>query len=54
MSHQQMKAIASQVPTTMDELAECGLPKNVQNTYGERLIRNVNAYIESKNLQSYL
>jgi hypothetical protein len=54
MSHQQMKAIASEAPTTMDELAGCGLPENVQKTYGERLLKNVNAYIDSENLQSSL
>jgi hypothetical protein len=54
MSFQQIKAIASEAPTTMGELAECGLPENVQKAYGERLLKNVNAYIESEGLQSYL
>jgi hypothetical protein len=54
MNHQQLKTIAANLPTTMDELATCELPENVVKTYGERLLRNVNAYIESNNLQSYL
>jgi hypothetical protein len=52
MNHQQIKTVAAKVPTTMDELATCGLPENVLQTYGERLLKNVNAYIESNNLQS--
>jgi hypothetical protein len=52
MNHEQIKTVAAKVPTTMDELATCGLPENVLQTYGERLLRNVNAYIESNNLQS--
>jgi hypothetical protein len=49
-----VKRIAAEVPTTMDELATFGLSKHVLQTYGKRLLKNVNAYIESNNLQSYL
>lgn len=54
MSHHQVKDIAAEAPTTMEELAHCGLPMNIQKTYGERLIKNVTTYIEMHNLQSYL
>jgi hypothetical protein len=52
LNHRQVKTIAVEVPMTMDELATCGLPENVLQTYGERLLKNVNAYNESNNLQS--
>jgi hypothetical protein len=54
MSHQQVKVIAAQAPTTIEELGECGLPENVQKNYGERLLKNINTYIEMEKLESYL
>ena len=54
MSTQKMSVVANQAPTTLDELADCELPQNVQKQYGERLIKNVNAYIEQENLQQYV
>eukprot|EP00804_Cyclotella_cryptica_P004283 CCRYP_013482-RD/>CCRYP_013482-RD protein AED:0.03 eAED:0.03 QI:147/1/1/1/1/1/5/481/1228 len=54
MSHQQVKVIAAQAPTTMEELGECGLPENVQKNYGERLLKNINTYIEMEKLDNYL
>lgn len=54
MSHQQIKEVAAEAPTTMDELSGCGLPENIQKMYGERLVKNVKTYIEINNLQSYL
>lgn len=54
MSFQQMKAIAAESPTTIEELAECGLPENIVKDYGERLLKNINAYIGSNNLRSYI
>jgi hypothetical protein len=54
MGNQKMANVATQVPTTLDELADCELPQNVQKQYGERLIKNINAYIEQENLQEYV
>ena len=50
MSNQKMGVVATQVPTKLEELADCELPENVQKQYGERLIKNINAYIEQENL----
>lgn len=54
MNGQKMSVVANQAPTTLDELADCELPQNVQKQYGERLIKNINAYIEQENLQQYV
>lgn len=54
MGNQKMANVATHVPTTLDELAECELPQNVQKQYGERLIKNINAYIEQEKLQKYI
>lgn len=50
-----MGAIASQVPTTVDELFSIsGLGENVIKEYGERLVKNINAFVELGGLQEYL
>lgn len=54
MSHAQIKTIAAKAPTTMEELADCGLPENVQKNYGERIVKNISTYIEMENLQSFI
>ena len=54
MSHQHVKSIAYHAPTTVEELEECGLPENVKKDYGDRLLKNINTYIEMEKLQSYL
>jgi hypothetical protein len=54
MSTQKMSVVANQAPTTLDKLADCELPENVQKQYGERLIKNINAYIEQEQLQQYI
>ena len=54
LSNPKMMNIANEVPTTMEELADCELPQNVIKQYGERLIKNVNAFIEQENLQRYI
>ena len=43
-----MSVVANQFPTTLE------LPQNVQKQYGERLIKNINAYIEQEQLQQYV
>ncbi len=50
----QAKEIATKAPTNLDELAECMLPENFQKEYGDRLLKNINAYIESEKLQSVI
>ena len=47
----QTKEIATKVPTNKEELAECMLPENFQKEYGDRLLKNINAYIQSENLK---
>ena len=54
MGNQKMANVATLVPTTLDELADCELSHNVQQQFGERLIKNINAYIEQENLQHYV
>ena len=49
-----MQAIATQVPTTIEELADCGLPENVQKQYGERLVKCILSYIEMEKLEKYI
>ena len=52
LSGDQAKEIATKAPTNLEELAECMLPENFQKEYGDRLLKNINAYIESEKLQS--
>lgn len=54
LSTSQMKNVAGNVPTTLEELAECDIPQEVQRQYGERIIRSINAFVESQNLKKYL
>ncbi len=54
MSTQKMVRVATLVPTTLDELADCELPKNTHRMYGERLIKNINAYIVQEKLKKYV
>jgi hypothetical protein len=49
-----MAIVAKLVPTKIDELADCEIPENVQKQYGERLIKNINAYIEQENLLRFI
>lgn len=56
MSSQEMSIVANQAPTSLDELADCDCfcTQIVQMQYGERLIKNINAYIEQEKLQQYI
>lgn len=55
MSGATLLAVASQVPTTVDELYFIsGLGENVIKEYGERLIKNINAFVEFESLQEFL
>lgn len=50
-----MTAVASQVPTTVEELHSIsGLGENVIKEYGERLVKNIKAFVELEGLQEYL
>jgi hypothetical protein len=47
MSNKAMSAISGKVSLTIDELTELGiLGENVVTEYGERLIKNINAFID--------
>lgn len=55
MSNPTLLAVASQVPTTVDELYHIsGLGESVIKEYGERLVKNINAFVELEGLQEYL
>lgn len=54
MNNKAMGTIASQVPLTIQELNDLGvIGENVVKEYGDRLIKNLNAFIEQNNLQQY-
>lgn len=54
MSGQKIDAVAARVPTTLDELAECGISKTALRQYGERLLASVRAHIEMHRLHEYV
>ncbi|KAL7445801.1 hypothetical protein ACHAXM_011372 [Skeletonema potamos] len=51
MSDGQMKEVANKVPTNLDELAECNVSENFRKEYGARLVKNINACVESETLR---
>lgn len=54
MSNDAMITIAEQLPLTMDELSDLGvLGENVVKEYGERLVKNINAFVEQNDLRCY-
>jgi ATP-dependent DNA helicase, RecQ family len=54
MNNKAMGTIASQVPLTIEELNDLGvIGENVVKEYGDRLIKNLNAFIEQNSLQKY-
>ncbi len=54
MNASAMATIASQVPLSIDELNDLAvLGENVVKEYGDRLIRNINAFVDQNNLQKY-
>jgi len=55
MSSRALNTISTQVPTSLEELSELGiLGENVVKEYGERLIKNINAFVENQHLQKYI
>ena len=54
LNNPKMMNVANKVPTSMDQLASCDLSQNFIQQYGERLIKNINAFIEHENLQTYI
>ena len=46
--------ISNEVPTTTEELAECGIPVKIQKTYGERIVKVVQSFIQMNGLQEYI
>ena len=55
MSQHAMSTIASQVPLSIQELNDLAvLGENVVKEYGDRLIKNINSFVEQNNLEKYL
>ena len=54
MTTSMMEDIASKVPTTLGELAMCGISRNVVQDYGERIIKNIKSFIVQENLQKFI
>ena len=55
MSNDAMATLAAQVPTSMEDLScVAGLGENVVKEYGERLVKNIKAFVEQENLQKYI
>uniref|UniRef100_A0A7R9ZIQ7 HRDC domain-containing protein n=1 Tax=Craspedostauros australis TaxID=1486917 RepID=A0A7R9ZIQ7_9STRA len=55
MKSEETKVIASNVPTTKEELVTLGvLGENKINQYGDKLLRGINRFIESNGLEGYL
>ena len=54
MSSVKITNVSNKVPTSIDQLASCDLSQNFIKQYGERLIKNINAFIEQENLQAYI
>jgi bloom syndrome protein len=55
LSNEAMKNIANNVPMTIDELQSVGsLGENIVNEYGERLVRVVQTFIDTKGLGEYV
>ena len=54
VSDQMIANIATQVPTTLNELLGCGIPENVQKQYGERLVKSINTFIDIEQIQRYI
>ena len=55
MNQKAMGTIASQVPLSIDELNDIGvIGENVVKEYGDRLIKNLNAFVEQNGLEKYV
>jgi bloom syndrome protein len=55
MSYPTMKAVASQVPTTLDELKGLGiLGEEIIKNYGERIVKIVTTFVEQSGLEKYI
>lgn len=50
-----MKSVAAQVPTSLEELAAIGvLGENLIKVYGERLIENIQNFVQTEGLEELL
>jgi len=55
MNQHAMVTIASQVPLSIDELNDLAvIGENVVKEYGDRLIKNINAFVEQNQLEKYI
>jgi ribonuclease D len=52
MSNKAISSLSNQVPTTTGELASLGvLGENIIKEYGDRLLKNINAFLEQEKLK---
>jgi bloom syndrome protein len=55
MNQHAMVTIASQVPLSIEELNDLAvLGENIVEEYGDRLIKNINAYVKQNDLEKYM
>ena len=55
MKNEVIKMVASQCPTTLEELKDLdGLGEQKFKDYGERLIKNIQSFVQMENLEHYL
>ena len=54
MGNAKMADVANNVPTSMGELSDCNLPQNTIKQYGERLVKNISAYISQQSLEKHI
>jgi ribonuclease D len=55
MTGKAMSTVAAQAPTNLEDLNEVGvLGENIVKEYGERLVKNIKAFVELENLQKYI
>ena len=55
MSGPAMATVAAQAPTSVEDLMAIGvLGENVVKEYGERLVKNIKAFVELEHLQKYI
>ena len=50
----EMNIIAANVPTTVEELADCGLSENVIQKFGELIIKNIISFMKEEELEGYI
>jgi len=54
ISDEEMYIIAANVPTTIEELADCGLSENTIQNFGELIIEKIISFIKEEELEGYV